>query len=82
MPRNRYPDVPAESFEGLDAWANQLVPCVSAAELDGLISGHRKTAADRQLSAGCRRLAKLQADALERARPKPRPKKKSAKPAG
>lgn len=75
----RYDDVPPESFDGLDEWAKAVVKCVSVAELDGQIASYRKIARNRQhVSAGARRLAKMQADALERARPRQRTAKRRA----
>lgn len=66
----RYNDVPPECFEGLDDWAKAVVKCITAAELDEQIASYRKIASNRQhVSAGGRRLARMQADALENARP-------------
>lgn len=57
------------AFEGLDDWASQVASCITKAELGALVAGYRKIAGNRRLSAANRRLAKMQADALERARP-------------
>lgn len=78
MPRRNADGPPPESFQGLDEWAEQVIPCITAAELDGLIAGYRKTASNRRLSAGNRRFALMQAQALELAAKTKKPADDSA----
>ncbi len=57
---------PAEAFAGLTEWAAEVADCLTRGELGALTGMYRKIAGDRRVSAENRKLARRQAQALQK----------------